>query len=84
MPDATRPADTDGSGFLAGTDFATWYKWLISINPFFSAFFFNFGGIGGCRRVSWQADIWDDPMVTLRFLVAGTLVFLVAFERQAE
>ncbi|KAG2482137.1 hypothetical protein HYH03_018923 [Edaphochlamys debaryana] len=39
--------DEEGTSALSQSAFATQYRWLISKNPFFSAFFFN-GGMIGC------------------------------------
>jgi hypothetical protein len=50
-----RPADTEGTGALAQTEFAKHWKWLINKNAFFQPFMVNFGAIGEQQRPRLRA-----------------------------
>jgi hypothetical protein len=48
-------ADSQGTGPLAHTTFATLWRRAVQHNPFVQAFSLNFGAIGACVRAVWEA-----------------------------
>jgi hypothetical protein len=67
-PRARRPADTEGIGALAQTEFAKHWKWLINKNAFFQPFMVNFGAIGEGARASAAADADADAAESGAFI----------------